>query len=104
MFNGGGVTANIGVNILDANGNNLAGHTIPGSAATYPGQTGATTVSLEPAHTRDVNWVMPNTTSTPATDTDVAFSVRVTSDQPIVVGANFQFNGGIPSQCNLLPK
>ena len=59
-------------------------------------------MTLDPGHTRDVNWVMPNTTSTPATDTDVAFTVRVTSDQPIIVGANFQFNGSIPSQCNPL--
>ena len=104
VFNGSGVTANIAVNILDSNGNNLTGHTIPGSATTYPGESGAGTVTLNAAHTRDVNWVMPNTSSTPSTDTDVAFSVRVTSDQPIVVGANFQFNGFIPSQCSLLPR
>jgi hypothetical protein len=36
--------------------------------------------------------------------TNVAFSVKVTSDQPIVVGANFQFNGNLPSQCSVLPK
>lgn len=104
VFNGSANTATIAVNILDANGNNLAGHTIPGSATTYPGESGAATVTLAPGHTRDVNWVMPNTSATPATDTDVAFTVRVTSDQPIVVGANFQFNGSIPSQCSLLPK
>lgn len=104
VFNGSAVTANIAVNILDANGNNLAGHTIPGSATTYPGESGAATVTLSSGHTRDVNWVMPNTSATPATDTDVAFSVRVTSDQPIVVGALFSFNGDIPSQCSLLPK
>jgi hypothetical protein len=49
--------------------------------------------------------VMP-TTSGPGFDgiTNVAITVRVTSDKPIVVGANFQFNGDIPSQCSLLPK
>jgi hypothetical protein len=54
---------------------------------------------------RDVDWVMP-TTSGPGFDgiTNVAISVRVTSDKPIVVGANFEFNGDIPSQCSLLPK
>ena len=31
-------------------------------------------------------------------------NLRVTSDQPVVVGANFQFNGNLPSQCSLLPK
>ena len=106
VFNSGTSVANIAVNILDANGNNLAGHTIPGSspAQTYPGETGAATVTLDPGHSRDVKWVMPNTTANPATDTDVAFAVRVTSDQPVVVGANFEFNGDIPSQCSLAPK
>ncbi|HEX3282359.1 MAG TPA: hypothetical protein VHR36_14075 [Pyrinomonadaceae bacterium] len=107
VFNGSSSTANIAVNILDRNGTNLAGVTIPGSspARTYPGETGSSTVTLAPAHTRDVDWVMP-TTSGPGFDgvTNVAISVRVTSDKPIVVGANFEFNGDIPSQCNLLPK
>jgi hypothetical protein len=103
VFNGSAVDANIAVNILDKSGNNLTGVTIPGSSPsrTYPGEAGASTVTLAPGHTRDLDWVMPNTG---ADDTNVAFSVRVTSDQPIVVGANFQFNGNIPSQCSLLPK
>lgn len=107
VFNGSATTANIAVNILDRDGNNLTGVTIPGSSPvrTYPGEAGASTVTLAPAHTRDVDWVMP-TTSGPGFDgvTDVAISVRVTSDQPIVVGATFQFNGNLPSQCSLLPK
>ena len=107
VFNGSSSTANIAVNILDRNGTNLAGITIPGSspARTYPGETGATTVALAPAHTRDLDWVMP-TTSGPGFDgiTNVAITIRVTSDKPIVVGANFEFNGDIPSQCSLLPK
>ena len=107
IFNGSSSTANIAVNILDRNGTNLFGVTIPGSspARTYPGESGSSTVALAPAHTRDVDWVMP-TTSGPGFDgiTNVAISVRVTSDKPIVVGANFEFNGDIPSQCSLLPK
>jgi len=107
VFNGSGSTANIAVNILDSSGNNLTGVTIPGSspASTYPGEAGSSTVTLASGHTRDLNWVMP-TTGGPGFDgvTDVAVTVRVTSDQPIVVGANFQFNGSIPSQCSLLPK
>jgi hypothetical protein len=107
VFNGSGTTANIAVNILDRDGTNLTGVTIPGSnpARTYPGEAGATTVPLLAAHTRDLDWVMPST-SGPGFDgvTHVAFTVRVTSDQPIVVGANFQFNGNLPSQCSLLPK
>jgi hypothetical protein len=107
VYNGSAVAANIAVNILDRDGNNLTGVLIPGSAPprNYPGEAGASTVPLLPAHTRDVDWVMP-TTSGPGFDgvTNVAITVRVTSDQPVVVGANFQFNGNIPSQCSLLPK
>ncbi len=107
VFNGSGSTANIAVNILDISGTNLAGVTIPGSspASNYPGESGASTVTLAPGHTRDLNWVMPQTGG-PGFDgvTEVAFTVRVTSDQPIVVGANFEFNGNLPSQCSLLPK
>jgi hypothetical protein len=107
VFNGSGNTANIAVNILDGSGNNLATVNIPGSTpvTAYPGETGGTTVTLASGHTRDVNWVMPTTSGTGFDGvTNVAFTVRVTSDQPIIVGANFQFNGGIPSQCSLLPK
>jgi hypothetical protein len=108
VFNGSGATANIAVNILDRDGNNLTGVTIPGSSPsrTYPGEAGAATVTLLPGHTRDLDWVMPNTGPPPTFDgvTHVAFTVRVTSDQPVVVGANFQFNGNLPSQCSLLPK
>lgn len=107
VFNGSAVTANIAVNILDSTGANLAGVTIPDSnpSSTYPGESGANTVTLTSGHTRDLHWVMP-TTSGPGFDgvTNVAFTVRVTSDQPIVVGANFEFAGDIPSQCSLLPK
>ena len=58
-----------------------------------------------PAHTRDLNWVMP-VTGGPGFDgiTDVAFSIRVTSDQPVVVGSNMQFGGFMPNVCSLLPK
>ena len=107
VFNGSAVTANIAVNILDSTGNNLQGVTIPDSnpAQTYPGEAGANTVTLAAGHTRDVHWVMP-TTSGPGFDgvTNVAYTVRVTSDQPVVVGALFSFQGDIPSQCSLLPK
>jgi hypothetical protein len=107
VFNGSTSTANIAVNILDSAGTNLAGVTIPGSSpsSTYPGESGSSTVTLAAAHTRDVSWVMPTTGGSGFDGvTNVAFTVRVTSDQPIVVGANFEFNGDIPSQCSLLPK
>jgi hypothetical protein len=106
VFNGGSVAANVAVNILDSSGNNLQGVTIPGAGpATYPGDAGATTVALAAGHTRDVFWTMP-TTGGPGFDgvTNVSFSVRVTSDQPIVVGANFTAGGFLESKCGLLPK
>jgi len=108
VFNGSSSMANVAVNILDANGNNLTGHPIPNSnpVVNYPGEAGASTVTLTPAHTRDLNWPVPATGPNPPFDgvTNVAVSVRVTSDQPVVVGANFQFNGNLPSECSLLPK
>jgi hypothetical protein len=107
VFNGGSASANIAVNILDRDGNNLAGVTVPGTspASTYPGQAGSATVPLASAHTLNVNWQMPQTGG-PGLDgiTHVSFSVRVTSDQPIVVGSDFQWSGFHPLPCSLLPK
>jgi hypothetical protein len=108
VYNASTATANVAVNILDRDGNNLTGITIPGSApaSAYPGDAGTTTVPLLPAHTRQLNWVMPATGGGPGLDgvTNVVFSVRVTSDQPVVTGSNFQFGGNMPNNCNLVPK
>jgi hypothetical protein len=106
VFNGGPSAANIAVNFLDNAGQNLAGHTVPGaSPATYPGEADSTTMSLASTHTRNIHFDTP-TTSGPGFDgvTDVAISIRVTSDQPITVGAVLIFSGFIPVPCNLLPK
>jgi hypothetical protein len=91
------------VNFLDRDGNNLAGITIPGSspAATYPGEAGASTVTLAAAHTRDISYVTPDTTN-PVTN--VVFTVRVTSDQPIAVGADLVFSGYHPFSCSLVAR
>ena len=64
VFNGSSSTANIAVNFLGRDGNNLAGITVPGSspAATYPGEAGASTVTLDAGHTRDIPYVTPDTT------------------------------------------
>jgi hypothetical protein len=106
VFNGGAAAANVSVNILNSVGVNLLGHTIPGSnpARLYPGDADGATVSLNPTNTRDVNWVAPEANDNPASNPDVAFSIRITSNQPIVVGANIEVNSGFPSQCSLLPK
>ena len=109
VFNGGSSTANVSVNILNKDGANLAGETIPGTApaANYPGQTGGATVPVAPSATLIVSWQLPQTFTAPAPTPDptkISTTVRVVSDQPIAVGSNFQFSGFIPLPCSLLPK
>lgn len=85
------------------------GHNIPGTAGpvqTYPGEANGVTVPLAAAHTRELAWQMP-VAAGPGFDgvTDVSFTVRVVSNQPIVVGTNFQFNPwGMPNVCHELSK
>jgi hypothetical protein len=102
VFNASATTANVAVHILDQNGTNLAGATIPGTspAQTYPGETGSTTVPVAPSATRDVKWVQPETS--PEGGPNVSFTVRVVSDQPIAVGTNFGFSGPIPLPCSFI--
>ncbi len=109
VFNGGTSTANVSVNILNKDGVNLAGETVPNSspATVYPGQTGAATVPVAPSATMIVSWQMPQTFTSPPPAPDpakISTTVRVVSDQPIAVGTNFQFSGFIPLPCSLLPK
>ena len=107
VFNGSTSTANIAVHILDKNGTNLAGANIPGTspAATYPGQTGSATVAVAASNTLNVKWQTPQLGG-PGFDgvTNVSTAVTVTSDQPIVVGSDFQWSGFHPLPCTLLPK
>jgi len=104
VFNASSTAANVAVNILDVNGTNLAGVTIPGSAppSTYPGQTGSTTVSVAAGQTMIDTWVIP--ADSPDLAANVSTAVRVTSDQPIVVGSDFQFSGFHNLPCSLVPK
>ena len=105
VFNGSASIANVSVNFLDKNGNNLAGHNIPGSPSpgTYPGEANGVTVTLAADHTRDLYWSMP--TSAPSDVTDISHTIRVVSDQPIVVGARFDFHPfAMPQVCHELPK
>lgn len=102
VFNGSGSVANVAVNILDKNGVNLQGVAIPGNAPgnNYPGNAGATTTPLAAAATRVETWLSPGT-APPTYDPEVgvSFSVRVTSDQPIGVGANFNHFEQRPNSC-----
>jgi len=105
VFNASSTTANVSMNILDKDGNNLAGHPIPGTSGpvqNYPGEANGVTVLLPANHTRFEKWVMP-VAGGPGFDgvTNVSFTVRVVSDQPVVVATNFQFNPvGMPNVCH----
>jgi hypothetical protein len=52
-----------------------------------------------------LNWFAPQTAQ-PASDgvTDVAYTVRVTSDQPITVGHDFHWQEFVSVPCALPPK
>ena len=107
VFNGSSSTANVAVHLLSKDGANLSGLSVPtapggGTPATYPGQTGASTVPLAAGNTLVFKW------TTAVTDLDLTGNVpataTVTSDQTIAVGSNIEFSGFHPVPCTLLPK
>jgi hypothetical protein len=104
VFNAGASTANVAVHFLDFNGANLAGVSVPVGGgmppATYPGDSGAATVAVLAAHTRTITWTPP--VSSPDPITNVVAAIRVTSDQPISVGAIQIFSGFVPLPCNFV--
>jgi len=111
VYNGSGSTANVSANFLNKNGTNLSGAPIaisPGTippgdpAPLYPGQTGTSTVTLAPANTMMLSWFTAQ--GNLATDTNVAITLRVTSDQPIVAATNTVWSGFNVVPCALLPK
>jgi hypothetical protein len=105
VFNPGSSNANVSVNILDRDGNNLQGQPIPGTSGpvqNYPGDADGATIPLAPAHTRFDHWVTP-VAAGPGFDgvTNVSYTVRVVSDKKIVVASHFQFNPiGMPNVCH----
>lgn len=93
--------ANVSVNILNKDGNNLVGQNIPGTSpvSTYPGEANGVTVAVASNQTRIVSWLLPTNSGTAAADTSV--TVRVVSDQLVVVASHFQFNPiGMPNVCH----
>lgn len=101
VYNGTAVTANVAVQILNRDGVNLAGVPVPGAGGPpYPGQTGAATVPVLAGSTLIVSWLTAQ--GNPATGGNVAATVRVVSDQPIVVGSNIEFSGFHPTGCGHL--
>ena len=99
VFNGGASSADVSVNFLDKNGNNLAGHAIPGSPSpgTYPGEANGVNVPLAADHTRDLYWALPAVAPTLCDGvTDVSYTIRIVSTQPIVAGIR---GASIHSRC-----
>jgi hypothetical protein len=104
IFNGSSTTANVAAHFLAKDGTNLAGAVIPGTnpVATYPGQTGSTTVALPSQNTL----IIPYQTGSGnrATDNGLLATVSVVSDQPIVVGFQIAFGAFQATPCSLLPR
>jgi hypothetical protein len=110
VFNGGTATANVSVHFLTKTGMNLAGVAVPGATPpspgdpvpTYPGQSGAATVSVLPNNTLYYAW------TTAQSDSDlsgnVPSAIKVTSDQPIVVGNLIWTGSNSWITCSALPK
>jgi hypothetical protein len=103
VFNAGSSNATIAANFLDRDGNNLAGVPIPGGGGdTYPGEAGASTVTLAAGHTRDIQYKTPEAIPP---YTNVVYTVRITStDQPITAAADLVFSGFHPFPCTLAPR
>jgi hypothetical protein len=102
VYNGSATAANVAVKILNKTGANLSGVPVPGAppGTVYPGQTGTSTVPLAPDNTLIVNWLSAQ--GNPADGGNVPATVRVSSDQPIVVGSNVEFSGFHPGICGLV--
>jgi hypothetical protein len=104
IFNGSNTTATLSTHFLAKNGANVSGGTIPTSnpAATYPGETGNTTVTLASKNTLILPFLIGG--GLRANDNNLMASIEVTSDQPIVVGMQMA-NGPLNAvPCNALPK
>jgi hypothetical protein len=92
VFNGSANAANVSVHFLAKNGANLAGQPIPGTnpVANYPGQTGNASVAVASLNTLIIPYQIG--AGLRSQSDALLASVRVTSDQPIVVGSNL-FSG-----------
>src|SRR5262245_56622247 len=105
VYNGSVVTAKVAVKFLRRDGINLSGIQVPGASAgvVYPGQTGASTVPVAAGNTLVVHYTQGVPTDFQFSN-NVPASIRVVSDQPIVVGFILEFDGGNPGTCALLPS
>ena len=108
IFNPGTSTANVAVHFLNKDGVNLAGVNVPAASPTpdpqptYPGQTGAATVAVAPSNTLVMPFKSPFGVA--ANGGNVAATIRVTSDQPIVVGGHIFFSGLSVLPCSFVHR
>jgi len=105
IFNGSATTANVAAHFLSRDGTNLAGSPIPGTSPTvnYPGQTGSATVTLASDNTMIIPYQIGAGLRSANAGTLLA-SVRVISDQPIVVGSQMPQGPQQAVPCNLLAQ
>ena len=105
IFNGSASTATLATHFLNKIGVNVSGGAIPTTSMPtqfYPGDTGASTVTLASKNTLILPFSIGG--GLRATDNNLMASVEVTSDQPIVVGMQMA-NGPLNAvPCNALPK
>ena len=99
VYNGSMANANVAVKLLNKNGTNLAGIPVVGAppGTVYPGQTGTNTVIVAPDNTLIVKWITAK--GDPAVGANIPATVKIVSDQPIVVGSNIEFSGFHPMIC-----
>lgn len=102
VFNGSASPANVSVRIFDKFGNDLANHDIPGTSGPVVKYPDVSNVAVTTNNTLDVNFFTPVTSPDPTTD--VSFSVKVTSDLPVVVSSDFRLSLPSPVPCSPLPK
>jgi len=106
VYNGSSSTANIAINPLSKDGTNLAGQAVPvsmgSSPSNYPGQTGTSTTTIAAGNTLFYQWSTGE--GHLDTATNIAVTMRITSDQPIVAVQNMMWSGFLIAPCSLLPK
>jgi len=103
VYNPNAVNATIFRKLLNAAGSNRSTLANPanGGGTNFPGEANGTTITLNAATTKTINWLQPAgdpTAVTPPADFIVA--VKVYSDQPIVVAAGNSIAAAVP--CELI--
>jgi hypothetical protein len=107
IFNAGTVAANVSFKFLNKDGVNLTGVAVPLASPlnpgdpipTFPGHTGTATTLVQPDHTLVQPWLSPF--GVPTAGGNMPSTLKITSDQPIDVGAHIVFTGWNTVPCNL---